>query len=279
MQEKEEQILKDALDGDIHAFQQLFSSFQDQLRSYLYRLTASRSDAEDLAHDTFIRAYHKLQLFRGESSLKTWVFQIATNLAHNELKKRKRWTVDVAAQAKELVMSNSALAQSIERTASTSEYATYDIREHIDVCFTCISKTLPIENQIALMLKDIYDFSVKEIMVILDKSEGTVKYLIQKARKTMTDVFDHRCALINKNGICHQCSELNGWLNPKQNQQEALMKIDLHKDADKYDREALYDMRTNLIRHIDPLKSKGNELQETLMNCNRMAMKELELPE
>ena len=43
--------------GDINAFQKLFSAFQDQLKSYLFRITANRADAEDIAHDTFIRAF------------------------------------------------------------------------------------------------------------------------------------------------------------------------------------------------------------------------------
>lgn len=276
MKEKKEQILKDALAGDIHAFQSLFVEFQDQLKSYLYRLLASRSDADDICHDTFIRAYDKLHLYKGESSLKTWVFQIATNLAYNFLKKRKRWTADVSEQAKNLVLNQVSLQEKITRVANTSAHAHYDIREHIDLCFTCISKNLPIENQVALILKDIYDFTVPEIMHILDKSEGTIKYLIQAARKTLINIFDQRCALINKKGICHQCSELNSWFNPKQNQQEALMKIDMVKESSKYNREELYQMRKALVKNIDPLKSKGNELQEVLLNCNRMAMKEID---
>lgn len=274
----QEQILKKALAGDINAFQQLFAEFQGQLRSYLYRLLASRSDADDLTHDTFIRAYDKLHSFKGESSLKTWVFQIATNLAYNLLKKRKRWTPDVSEQAKNLVLNNASVYQSIERVAATSTAASYDIKEHIDTCFTCIAKNLPIENQVALILKDIYDFSVKEIMQILDKSEGVVKYLIQDARKTMINIFDKRCALVNKNGVCHQCSELNGWFNPQQNQQEALMKIQLVKDSKKYNREELYEIRAKLVQNIDPLRSEGNELQGILLHCNRMAMGEVEVP-
>lgn len=75
---KEEQALLDqATRGDIKAFHQLYAPFQRSLKSYLYRLTASRTDAEDLTHDTFVRAFDKLVSFKGKSSLKTWVF---TNL-------------------------------------------------------------------------------------------------------------------------------------------------------------------------------------------------------
>ncbi len=270
-----EQTLKDALAVDINAFQQLFSGFQQPLKSYLYRLLANRNDAEDLTHDTFIKAYEKLSTFKGESSLKTWVFQIATHLSFNYLKRQKRWTPDVSEQAKKLVLGNEQLRNEIINVHANSTYAVYDMKEHIDTCFTCISKNLPIENQIALMLKDVYDFSIAEIELILEKTAGVVKYLLQDGRKTMTEIFDNRCALVNKNGVCHQCSELNGWFNSKENQQQALMELDLVKGSKKYDRDELYQMRTILVKAIDPLRSKGSDLQEVLLKCNRMAMGEV----
>lgn len=270
----EQEILKNALGGDINAFQSLFAGFQNQLKSYLYRLLANRNDAEDLTHDTFIKAYEKLATFKGEASLKTWVFQIATNHSYNYLQRQKRWTPNVSEQAKKLVLESESLRNSISKVHETAADARYDMKEHIDTCFTCISKNLPIENQIALMLKDVYDFSISEICLIIDKTEGIVKYLLQDGRKTMTDIFDNRCALVNKNGVCHQCSELNGWFNPKENQQQALMKLDLVKGSKKYNRNELYEIRTALVKAIDPLRSKGASLQEILLKCNSMAMGE-----
>jgi RNA polymerase sigma-70 factor (ECF subfamily) len=275
----EQKTLQEALDGNINAYQILFSGFQHQLKSYLYRLLANRNDAEDLTHDTFIKGFDKLSTFKGEASLKTWVFQIATNLAYNHLQRRKRWTADVSEQAKKLVLGNASLRDEISRVHATSTDASYDIKEHIDTCFTCISKNLPIENQIAVLLKDVYDFSVAEISLILDKTAGVVKYLLQDGRKTMTDIFDNRCALVNKNGICHQCSELNGWFNPKEDQQQALMKLDLVKGSEKYDREELYLLRAKLVSAIDPLRSAGTELQDILLKCNSMAMGEMPVPD
>jgi RNA polymerase sigma-70 factor, ECF subfamily len=272
----QDSTLKNALAGDINAFQELFIGFQPLLKSYLFRLLANRNDAEDITHDTFIKAFDKLSTFKGESSLKTWVFQIATNLSYNYLQRQKRWTADVSEQAKKLVLGNEKLRNEIIKVHETAPDAKYDMKEHIDTCFTCIAKNLPIENQIALMLKDVYDFSVAEICTILDKTEGVVKYLLQDGRKTMANIFDNRCALVNKNGVCHQCSELNGWFNPKENQQEALMKLDLVKGSKKFNREELYQMRTELVKAIDPLRSAGTSLQEILLNCNRMAMGEID---
>jgi RNA polymerase sigma-70 factor (ECF subfamily) len=63
-------------------------------------------------------------------------------------------------------------------------------------------------------------------------------------------------------------------VNPKQNQQEALMKINLARSSKKYDREAFFRMRLSLIKAIDPLTTAGNELQDLLLQCNHRAMED-----
>lgn len=275
MPDNTEPILKAAMSGDINTFQTLFAEFQNQLKSYLYRLTADRSDAEDLTHDAFVRAFAKIATFKGDSSLKTWVFQIATNLAFDYLKRRKRWLPDAQDRAKELAGSDEGIRQTFSIVNTNSAHGVYEIREHIDFCFTCISKTLTIENQIALILKDVYDFSVADIALITNKSTGIVKHLLLEARKTMTEIFDHRCALVSKNGVCHQCSELNGVFNPKQNQQEELVKLNLVRAAETSSREELYHLRANLVSAIDPLRSNGADLQDEIMKCVRQAVGEI----
>ncbi|MFY7999633.1 MAG: RNA polymerase sigma factor [Candidatus Kapaibacteriota bacterium] len=271
-----ENVLKSALNKDINAFQTLFAEFQPQLKSYLYRLLADRNDADDLTHDTFIKAFDNIASFKGESSLKTWVFQIATNLAYNILNKRQRWQSDVMQRGKNLAMSESEVFDTILRVSKTATDTRYDMKEHIDTCFTCIAKTLPPEQQIALMLKDVYDFSVNEVSTIMETSVGVVKHLLIDARKTMVEIFDNRCSLVSKTGTCHQCSELNGVFNPKQNQQEELLKLDLVKGSKKFNREELLTLRTTLLQAVDPLRSEGANLQEILLRCNRVAVGELE---
>ena len=275
MENQSDDMLSKAQNGDINAFQSLFSVFQPQLKSYLYRLVTDRDDAEDLAHDAFIRAFDKLGTFRGESSFKTWVFQLATYLAYDHLKARKRWHPDVTARAKDRCLSEPLVYQAIDQVAQASGEGAYEMTEHISTCFTCMSKTLPIEKQVVLILKDMYEFSVNEIALIVEKSADVVKHLLQDSRHTMMAIFDHRCALINKNGVCHQCSELNGWFNPKQNRQEALNRLDLVRGSTKYDRETLFTLRTTLVKAIDPMRGRGAALQDVLMRCDRLAMGEV----
>ena len=267
-----EKILTSALKGDINAFQTLFAEFQNQLKSYLYRLLTDRNDVDDLTHDTFIRAFDKLSTFRQDSSLKTWVFTIATHLAYDHLKKLKRRPADAQDQGANLAINTNEIAQTFRNVHQTSNTGAYEMKEHIDFCFTCISKTLPIENQVAMILKDIYDFKVKEICLILNQTEGVVKHLLNDARATMTDIYEHRCALINKNGICDQCSQLNAIFNPKQDQQEQRMKLELVKESTKFDRAELFRLRTELVKGIDPLNSTGTDMQDIIMRCTRTAI-------
>ncbi|HTI93052.1 MAG TPA: sigma-70 family RNA polymerase sigma factor [Puia sp.] len=272
---EKEEVLNSAIAGDITAFQTLFTEFQKQLKSYLYRLLADRNDVEDLTHDTFIKAFTKISTFNRESSLKTWVFKIGTNLAYDHLRRSKRWQADAQDRGADLAIGSEAVRRAFWIVHDNSPAGTYEMREHIDYCFTCISKTLPIENQVALILKDIYDFQVREICLVLGKTEGVVKHLLNGARGTMTDIFEHRCALINKQGVCHQCSHINEIFNPKQNQQEELMKLELVKGSKKYNRDELFELRTVLVKAIDPLDAAGTDLHEEIMKCVRTAIGEI----
>ena len=274
--DNQNKILEKALEGDINAFQSLFVEFQPQLKSYLYRLLTDRNDTEDITHDTFVKAFDKISTFKGNSAFKTWVFQIATNLSYDFLKKRKRWLPNAQDQAKSLAMSTEYIQQLFVMTNQTSNRGRYEVKEHIDFCFTCISKTLTIEEQIAIILKDIYSFSRQEIAAILNKSEGVVKHLLFNGRQLMIEIFDNRCALINKNGACHQCTELAGIYNPKQTKQSELMKIKMIKSAEKETKEKLYELRADLVAAIDPLNSKGADMQDIIMQCTRLAINEIE---
>jgi RNA polymerase sigma-70 factor (ECF subfamily) len=87
----------------------------------------------------------------------------------------------------------------------------------------------------------------------------------------MERVFEHRCALISKTGVCHQCSELNGFFNPAQDQQAELAKLDLVRAADEPGRSRLLEVRLALARSINPLYSSGTDVQEAIMRVVRAA--------
>ncbi len=246
---------------DVDQFKDTFLDFEPALKSYLLRILGSREDAEDLAQDSYLKAIQKLDTYKGKSALKTWVFAIATNLARDHYRGKHRWVVEAQDLASGEAKMDPALIERLVTVNQQSAPDTFEIRDHIDFCFTCMGKTLPIEEQIVLILKDIYEFKIHEIMQILELSEGKVKHALADARRTLSSIFEKRCALIHKNGSCYQCSELNGIVNPQQNEQEEMMKIQLVKDVAKgVDQSRLYDLRIELIRGIDPLTTGGNKL-------------------
>ena len=249
-----------------------FEQSGGQLKSYILRITASVTDAEDIVQDTFIKATENLDTFKGHSSIKTWLFTIASNLAKDNLRARKRWVEHITDITKEAALHNTQFLQEALQIRKTSPQGQFEIREHIAFCFTCIAKSLPLEQQISLLLKKVYEFKISEIAKILDITEGMVRYFLHAGRSRMIHVFDGRCALINKQGVCHQCSELNGVFNPKQKFQEEAVKIDMVKKAEKADKEHLFDLRMKVVKGIDPFKSKAAELQLHHLEHNRKVM-------
>jgi RNA polymerase sigma-70 factor, ECF subfamily len=249
-----------------------FELFQGELKSFLLRMTASIQDAEDLVQETYLKSQSKIGTFRGESSLKTWVFSIASNLARDLLRSRKRWPENVTDICKDAALSNRQFFQEAMHIRQTSPQGNFEIREHIAFCFTCVSKSLPLEGHLVLLLKEIYGFKVREIAQILQMSEAMVKYHLHVSRSKMIDIFDYRCSLINKQGICHQCTELNGIFNPKQKAQEELVKIEMAREAETRSTDELFDLRLKILQELDPFESGAAELQLHHLEHNRQVM-------
>lgn len=249
-----------------------FERTRGALKSYILRITANRQDAEDITQETWMRAHRSLANFKGESSVKTWLFAIAQNIARDHLRALKRWPENVGDICKDAAMGDPEFFREAMNIRHTSPQGNFEIREHIAFCFTCVSRSLPLEQQLALMLKEVYEFTVKEVAEIMQNTEAMVKYWLHTGRSRMIDVFDRRCALINKEGACHQCTELNGIFNPKQNAQEEAVKIQMVRDAAKQDKEHLFDLRMVVMKELDPFTSPAAELQLHHLEFDRQVM-------
>lgn len=253
-------------------FTKEFEKLTPQLKSYLLRMTASAHDTDDIVQDTWIKASKSLASYKGDASLKTWVFKIASNLAIDNLRKKKRWPENVTDICKEAAMKNPEHFQEAMKIVATSEYALFEIKEHIAFCFLCIAKSLPLEQHLCMLLKEIHDFKIAEIASILQTTDALVKYHLHAAREKMVAIFDGRCALVNQEGICHQCTEINGLFNPKQNEKEELNKLKLYREAQKADKKRLFDLRMEILQEIDPFHSKAHDLQLHHLEHNRQVM-------
>lgn len=245
-------------------FELLAKKHDPALRTYLYRLTAHRADADDLAQDTWVRAGKSFARFDGRAEFRTWLFAIATNLARDHWRARRRWQVSAQDQARALAESTTGVPEGLRQLADSSPRGNYELREHVDFCFTCVMKTLPLPQHLALLLAEVYAFKDKESAEIMEVSLARLKHLLHEARETMNRVFAHRCALVSKSGPCHQCSELNGFFNGDQAREQTKVE-QLQRALTKGDQGKLLQLRAAMVRQVDPLRGPGSDLQDAIM--------------
>lgn len=253
------------MNKSVKNYQEEFIAFQDALKSFLYRLVTHRQEAEDLAQETYIKAFQKLDSFNQKSSFKTWVFTIATNLAKDSLRARKRWGEDWMDLVKDAHVENVELRAKKMEVSKNSPHGTFVMKEHLNYCFSCTSKTLLLTNQICLLLKEVYSFSVPEIMLITDLTEGKVKHAIADSRKDLTRIFEKKCALINKEGVCGQCSGLNKIFNPAAETQQEVNRLKIVKEKRNKNYEELLDLRLQMVSALDPLAGESTDLHNYLI--------------
>ena len=248
-----------------------FLAIQEKLYSYLYRLTTNKQDAQDLVQDTFLRVVDNAENFEGKSSFKTWAYSIATNLARDKKRVRDRWSLDVQDRCKENAIAHLHHRESMIHAFQNQTIKQFEIVEHINYCFNCISKNLTLEKQIAIILKEVYAFKRNEIADILNVTENVVKHLLFDSRAELQKKYDHRCAMINKNGVCYQCAELNDYLQEKPDAVEKIKKTGL---SQRKDSKTNLDIRFKLISKIDPTKSNGAALEEVIMDILKNAIED-----
>ena len=92
MEKTDQQLVADYLNGEESAFPALLSRYLKPVYNFAYRMTASKADAQDIAQETFFKAWRNLKKYRREKNFKTWLFAIARNTAIDYLRKRKDFT-------------------------------------------------------------------------------------------------------------------------------------------------------------------------------------------
>jgi RNA polymerase sigma-70 factor (ECF subfamily) len=86
----EKELIKRIQDGETGAFSALLHQHQDAVFSLIVQIVSSREDAEELTQDVFIKAFKKINSFRGDSAISTWLYRIAYNTAISATRKRKQ---------------------------------------------------------------------------------------------------------------------------------------------------------------------------------------------
>lgn len=243
-----------------------FEAISHDLRGYLYRLCANKEDVNDLLQDTYLKVNDNINSFKGASTFKTWVFAIATNLARDNKRVQNRWKVDAQDDCKTATMQSETHSSNLVKAFQSQTVNKFELAEHMNYCFTCLAKNLTLNQQIALILKEIYDFKRIEIANILNVTEGVVKHLLHDARTEINEKYHHRCAMINKQGICYQCAELSDFLEGNQNAADKIKALGMY--IEKVKGETL-DKRFEIISRINPFNTNGANLEDLIMQILR----------
>jgi RNA polymerase sigma-70 factor (ECF subfamily) len=169
-------LVEAARDGDPRAFDALVRRYRPRIFALALHLTGSRSEADDITQDAFLRAYRNLGRFQGRSEFFTWLYRIALNRALN-VKRAKRRRITLS-------LDDPRLTLALEVDGGGDPRRVLELRETYTLllrAFDGLSTLL--RTTVALTL--LQGLSYKEAAVVLETTEGTVAWRVHEARRRM----------------------------------------------------------------------------------------------
>jgi RNA polymerase sigma-70 factor (TIGR02960 family) len=182
-----------ARQGDEEAFRELTDPYRRELQMHCYRILGSVQDAEDLLQETLLAAWRGLDQFQGRSSLRAWLYRIATNRCLNALRDSERHPLTARTDLPPptrmteplwLEPYPDAMLDGLPDPAPGPE-ARYESKESIALAFVAGLQHLPPRQRVVLVLRDVLGFGAAEAAEILDSSEASVNSAVQRARATL----------------------------------------------------------------------------------------------
>ena len=174
-------LVRAARDGDMSAYDQLVQRYQQRLYSTIYHMTSNHEDANDLAQDTFIKAYSVLKSFKGDSSFYTWIYRIAVNKTINFLKQRKRKTALSLNDLDFNIENDPELVALVSDKTPRRDLALAELQEKLNMAMQKLSDV----HRMVVTLHDVQDLSHDEIAEIMDCNAGTVRSRLFYARQQL----------------------------------------------------------------------------------------------
>lgn len=182
---EEQTLLDKCTKGDVHAFEELVEQYQQGIINHAYSMFLNREDALDMAQETFIKAFNAIASFNRQSSFKTWLFRIATNVCLDELRRRKRRAATVSLTAEEDGGDSPGVQIDVaDASADPAEAAQQAFLRH--AIETAIGE-LDTEYRTAIVLREIEGMDYNEIAKTMGCSLGTVKSRISRARAQLRE--------------------------------------------------------------------------------------------
>jgi RNA polymerase sigma-70 factor (TIGR02960 family) len=189
------ELMTRARAGDEYAFRELVEPYRRELQVHCYRMLGSLHDAEDALQETMLASWRGLAEFEERSSLRTWLYRIATNRCLNALRSRQRRPPmrDLRFEPPEptgysevpwLEPYPDVLLDELADDAPTPD-AIYDAREAISLGFVSALQLLPPRQRAVLVLNDVLGYRAREMAAMLDATEQSVTSLLKRARATL----------------------------------------------------------------------------------------------
>lgn len=193
--------------GDRAAFDRLAAEALPLVRNTVRRMIGHPEDSEDVIQEALVRAWQSIGHFRGDAKFSTWLVSIASRLAIDCLRRQKRWRTEAQIAYANLCFQSQEHQSELLGAYASPEFS-FEVREHIAYCFACVGRSLPPDEQAALVLSDVVDMSDRESAKVLGVSESVFRHRLSAARQSMRERYEGLCALVSKTGICHQCRGL-----------------------------------------------------------------------
>jgi RNA polymerase sigma-70 factor (ECF subfamily) len=194
----ERELLKAARGGDQDSYGQLVERYRAELRAHCYRMLGSVPDAEDALQETLLRAWRGLPRFEGRSSLRSWLYSIATNTCLRAIQRRPKRVLPVdygppadphdglAEPLVESVWLEPFPDEGLESTLLGPE-ARYELRESVELAFTAALQLVPARQRAVLILRDVLGFSAAETADALETTPVAVDSALQRAHRTVDE--------------------------------------------------------------------------------------------
>jgi len=175
------ELVKQARQGDLAAYDDLVRRYQQRIYATIYHMTSNHEDANDLAQDTFIKAYAALKSFKGGSSFYTWVYRIAVNKTINFLKQRKN-RVHMSLNDMDFNAEHDPdMVALVSENTPRREAGLTELQEKLNDAMQKLSEV----HRLVVTLHDVQGLPHEEIAQIMDCNVGTVRSRLFYARQQL----------------------------------------------------------------------------------------------
>ncbi len=174
-------LVQRARRGDLGAYDELVRRYQERIYATVYHMTANHEDANDLAQEAFIKAFHALKSFKGGSSFYTWVYRIAVNKTINFLKQRKNRNAMSLDDLDFQVEHDPDLVALISEKTPRREVNLSELQEKLNEAMQKLSEP----HRLVVTLHDVQGLSHEKIAEIMECNIGTVRSRLFYARQQL----------------------------------------------------------------------------------------------